>query len=125
MKSWSAHHDGADPVPLNDEPGPARRLFLTDRACCCPARPVVTVVIPAGRGHPHPADLLLCGHHYRANLAALRAVGADAYDETGALIMTGKGSDRLHAASPQQPHSGRIPVVPGLPAQGLRLGDGP
>jgi hypothetical protein len=33
-------------------------------------------------------DLLLCGHHYRVSLAALRAVGADAYDETGALIMT-------------------------------------
>jgi hypothetical protein len=51
---------------------------------------VVTVVIPAGRGHPHPEDLLLCAHHYRVSLAALRAVGADAYDVTGALIMTGE-----------------------------------
>jgi hypothetical protein len=104
MKSWFAHHDQADSVPLNDElPGPARRLFLADRACCCPARPVVTVVIPAGRGHPHPADLLLCGHHYRVSLAALRAVGADAYDETGALIMTGERerppARREHAAA--------------------------
>ena len=91
MKSRFAHHDGADPVPLDDElPGPARRLFLADRACCCPARPVVTVVIPAGRQHPHPADLLLCGHHYRASLAALRAAGANVYDQTGALIMTGE-----------------------------------
>jgi hypothetical protein len=48
------------------------------------------VVIPAGRGHPHPADLLLCGHHYRVSLAALRAAGADVYDETGSLIMTGE-----------------------------------
>lgn len=68
----------------------ARRLTLADRACCCPARPVVTVVIPAGRGHPHPVGLLLCGHHYRVSLAALHAVGADAYDEAGALIMTGE-----------------------------------
>jgi len=89
MKSRFAHHDRADPAPLDDElPGRPRRLFFADRACCCPARPVVTVVIPAGRGHPHPVDLLLCGHHYRVNLAVLRAVGADAYDETGALIMT-------------------------------------
>jgi len=91
MKSWFAHHDSADAVPLDDElPGPVRWLFLADRACCCPGRPVVKVVIPAGRGHPHPADLLLCGHHYRASFAALRAVGADVYDQTGALIMTGE-----------------------------------
>jgi hypothetical protein len=106
MQSWFARHDGADPVPLNDElPGPARRLFLADRACCCPARPVVTVVIPAGRGHPHPADLLLCGHHYRANLAALRAVGADVYDQTGLLIMTG---DRATAYPPRGRRGSRI-----------------
>jgi hypothetical protein len=48
------------------------------------------VVIPAGRGHPYQADLLLCAHHYRVSLAALHAVGADAYDGTGALIMTGE-----------------------------------
>jgi hypothetical protein len=63
---------------------------------------VVTVVIPAGRGHPHPADLLLCGHHYRVSLAALHAVGADAYDETDVLIMTGEREQpparREHAA---------------------------
>jgi hypothetical protein len=51
---------------------------------------VVTVVIPAGHGHPHPADLLLCGHHYWVSLAALRAAGADVYDQTGVLIMTGE-----------------------------------
>ena len=90
MKGWFEHRDRADPVPLDDElPGRARRLFLSDRACCCPARPVVTVVIPAGRGHPHQAELLLCGHHYRVSLAALHAAGAAAYDQTGVLIMTG------------------------------------
>src|SRR6516164_9933484 len=102
MKSWFAHDDRADSVPLDDElPVPARRLTLADRACCCPARPVVTVVIPAGRGRPHPVDLLLCGHHYRASLAALHAAGAAVYDSTGALIMTGE----------EQPPVSREPIA--------------
>lgn len=91
MKKWFALPAGAGLVPLDDElPGMDRRLAPGDRACCCPARPVVTVVIPAGRGHPHPADLLLCGHHYRASLGALLVAGADVYDKAGALIMTGE-----------------------------------
>ena len=44
---------------------------LGDRACCCPARPVVRVRIPPASDRPHSADLLLCGHHYRASVAAL------------------------------------------------------
>ena len=91
MKSWFARPAGAGPVPPDDElPERPRRFTLADRACCCPARPVVTVVIRAGRGRPHPVDLLLCGHHYRASLAALHAAGAAVYDNTGALIMTGE-----------------------------------
>jgi hypothetical protein len=91
MKKWFALPAGAGPVPLDDElPGVDRRLTPGDRACCCPARPVVTAVIPVGRGHPHPVDLLLCGHHYRASLGALLVVGADVYDNAGALIMTGE-----------------------------------
>ena len=65
-----------DVLRKRELPGPARRLFLADRACCCPARPVVTVVIPAGRGRPYQANLLLCGHHYLVSLAALHAAGA-------------------------------------------------
>jgi hypothetical protein len=92
MKSWFAHPDRADPAPPDDElPGQARPIRYTDRACCCPARPVVTVVIPGGRGRPRPTDLLLCGHHYRASRSALHAVGADVYDKAGVLIMTGDG----------------------------------
>ncbi len=53
---------------------------------------MVTVVIPPGQGHPRPADLLLCGHHYRANRAALRAIGADVYDEAGRLIAAEDGA---------------------------------
>ena len=45
------------------------------------------------------AHLLQCGHHYRVSLAALHAVGADAYDETGVLIMTGE--KRATACAPR------------------------
>lgn len=81
------HRADAAPVPLDDQLlGPAGPLTRADRACCCPARPVVTAVIPPSRGHPRPVDLLLCGHHYRVSRAALRVIGADIYDKTGTLI---------------------------------------
>ena len=76
-----------------------RAIGVTERACCCPARPVVRVVMPATATRPEPADLLLCGHHYRAGQAALRAAGAAAYDERGALLMAGAAQP---AAQPQQ-----------------------
>ena len=63
--------------------GPPR---LADRSCCCPARPVVRVLIPPSAERPHPVDLLLCGHHYLTSRAALAAAGAVAYDETGAVL---------------------------------------
>jgi hypothetical protein len=63
-------------------PGPLR---LADRSCC-PARPVVTVVIPPGPGRPRSADLLLCGHHYLASRANLAAVGASVIDVTGTVM---------------------------------------
>ena len=47
-----------------------------DRACCCPAQPVVRVVMPPTPGRPHSVDLLLCGHHYRVSRRALAAAGA-------------------------------------------------
>ena len=59
---------------------------LADRSCCCPARPVVKVLIPLSSARPHTADLLLCGHHYLASRAALAAVNAVATDETGAVL---------------------------------------
>ena len=75
-----------------DDPGHwAKPLALAGRACCCPARPVVTVVMPPTAARRHPVDLLLCGHHYRVCRAALTAAGATVYDETGALINTGGG----------------------------------
>jgi hypothetical protein len=59
-----------DPIPADS---PARR---EDRACCCPAQPVVRVIMPPAAGRPHSADLLLCGHHYRVSRRALAAAGA-------------------------------------------------
>jgi len=63
---------------------------LGDRACCCPARPVVRVLIPPAPGRPHSADLLLCGHHWRASGAALAAVGAVIINDrrSGGAIVT-------------------------------------
>jgi hypothetical protein len=54
---------------------------LGDRACCCPARPVVRVLIPPASARPHSVDLLLCGHHYRTSRAALTAAGALIMDD--------------------------------------------
>jgi hypothetical protein len=63
--------------------GPSR---LADRSCCCPARPVVKVLIPPGPARPHSVDLLLCGHHYLVSRAALGAANAVAIDETGSVL---------------------------------------
>ena len=46
------------------------------RACCCPARPVVRVIMPPAAGRRRSVDLLLCGHHYRVSRQALAAAGA-------------------------------------------------
>jgi hypothetical protein len=47
-----------------------------DRACCCPAYPVVRVIMPPTAQRQHSVDLLLCGHHYRVSRQALAAAGA-------------------------------------------------
>jgi hypothetical protein len=47
-----------------------------DRACCCPARPVVRAIMPPAPQRRHSVDLLLCGHHYRVSRPALTAAGA-------------------------------------------------
>jgi hypothetical protein len=68
-------------------------IGVTERACCCPARPVVRVVMPATASRREPVDLLLCGHHYQAGQVALLAAGAAVYDERGALL-AGMPADR-------------------------------
>jgi hypothetical protein len=72
-----------------------RAIGVAERACCCPARPVVRAVMPATASRPEPADLLLCGHHYRAGHAALLAAGAAVYDERGVLFAGAPAGHRL------------------------------
>ena len=106
MKGWFAHRDFADRDAADlgklDDLLPSPPHVVADRACC-PARPVVTVIMPAAPGRPHPVDLLLCGHHFRVSQAALTAAGAAVYDDTGALIAGGASEYehdlREHAAA--------------------------
>jgi hypothetical protein len=53
------------------------------RACCCAALPAVIAVLAPSASRPSATDLLLCGHHYRASLAALAARGATILDIGG------------------------------------------
>jgi hypothetical protein len=48
----------------------------SDRACCCPAKAVVQVVLPPTATRPDATDLMLCGHHYRASRRELTAAHA-------------------------------------------------
>jgi hypothetical protein len=59
----------------------------------------VKVIMPPTANRPHPVDLWLCGHHYRASLAALVAAGARVED----LIMPDAPAHPAHpehAAAP-------------------------
>ena len=49
---------------------------MDDRACCCPARPMVRVLMPTTPSRPYRVDLLLCGHHYRLSQWTLSAAEA-------------------------------------------------
>lgn len=52
------------------------------RSCCCPARPMVKVMMPPTPSRAHAVDLWLCGHHYRVSVPALAAAGASVEDLT-------------------------------------------
>lgn len=56
------------------------------RSCCCAARPAVIAVMPPATDRPHPTELLLCGHHYRASRKALAAAGATVVDIDGTPV---------------------------------------
>jgi hypothetical protein len=55
-------------------------LASANRACCCPARPAVVVLMPPTRARPHCTDMSLCRHHYRVSRHALAAAGAIVLD---------------------------------------------
>lgn len=48
------------------------------RACCCPAKPAVLVIMPPKTGRQQPTELLLCWEHYRASQRSLLAGRATA-----------------------------------------------
>jgi hypothetical protein len=122
MRTWFANCDEAGAARLDDElAGLGRRLVPSDRACCCPARPAVTVIMPVGAGRRR-VDLLLCGHHYRVSRAALRAVGATVYDEDGVLIADG-GSEPPARPEPAATAGARFLLLsPGYPQGRSRPG---
>jgi hypothetical protein len=95
MKTWF-NRNAQD---LGDQTGPAPSLPFAQagRACCCPGRPAVTVLMPPSGKRSQVTDLLLCGHHFRVSRAALREAGAFAYDAAGRLV--------LSPALPDQPPS--------------------
>ena len=76
---------------------------MDEKACCCPSRPMVRVLMPATQSRPYRVDLLLCGHHFRVNESALRAAGAVAYDATGAPISDDPAAGAGQSASPARP----------------------
>lgn len=74
---------GSGVGPPLDEILPASPPRIEDRACCCPAQPVVRVIMPPTAWRPHSVDLLMCGHHYRVSRQALAAAGARIEDLPG------------------------------------------
>ena len=81
MRPIFPHTDADESAPGSGEPPwddilRDSRAWREDRACCCPAQPVVRVIMPPTPQRPHSVDLLLCGHHYRVSRPALAAARA-------------------------------------------------
>jgi hypothetical protein len=73
----------APPVRIHDDTIEARQAVTSGPACCCPAKPVVRVIMPPAATRPHRTELLLCGHHYRASRQALAAANATVTEVPG------------------------------------------
>ncbi len=106
MNARSLHPAGqgrtAPGLPHDDTIGGGRAVVLGP-ACCCPANPVVRVIMPATVARPHRTELLLCGHHYRVSQQALAAANATVTELLGPA-----GS--LPAALLPVPPTPRVPV---------------
>lgn len=74
----------------------AAAAMPVESACCCPAWPVVQVIMPATANRPHETDLLLCAHHFRVSQRALDAAGAVVIE------LPGRADDVLLGAVPAQ-----------------------
>ena len=77
-------------APADDTIHPAPTLGARS-ADCCSAAPAVQVMLSTRLESGRPAELLLCGHHYRANSLALAQTGAAIFDRDGRVLT----SDRL------------------------------
>lgn len=100
----SLFNRNADALADESDPPPSVPFALAGRACCCPGRPAVTVLVPPSGERSQVTDLLLCGHHFRVSRAALREAGATVYDAVGRLI--------LSPALPDQPPSWDLGTEP-------------
>lgn len=79
----TGHQEAGDPEALRIDWTAAR---LAERACCCPAKPVVIVIMPPTPDRPHRTDLLLCGHHCRASRVRLGTLGAVVLSLSGTSV---------------------------------------
>jgi hypothetical protein len=110
-----------DSLPGSGWPGPDSYLVdwrtslrMAERACCCPSRPAVVVIMPSAAGRASPSELLLCRHHYTASersladryAAVFDTDGAPLTDLTRALVQAGAAAD----GGSQQAEPG--PVMP-------------
>ncbi|MES9538583.1 MULTISPECIES: hypothetical protein [unclassified Actinomadura] len=84
--------------PGREAPAPAVVPRLTDRACCCLAKPAVVAVLPiTGRDH-RPVDLHLCVHHYRLSRGTLDEAGAVVFDGAGLPVADPDAGELLRTA---------------------------
>ena len=87
--------DGTAVQPAPGGFAPGSPTLVTDRSCC-PARPVVRVIMRPTQTRPWETDLLLCGHHYRVSRGSLAAAHAAVRkipgipSDTAALIELGQ-----------------------------------
>jgi hypothetical protein len=104
MNARSQHPAGRGhtaPGLLHDDTIDASSQVVLGPACCCPAKPVVRVIMPATAARRHSTELLLCGHHYRVSRQAFDAAGATVAELPGPA---GSPPDAL------------LPVLPGFRA---------
>jgi hypothetical protein len=95
-------------APLSDDLLPDSRVWREDRACCCPGKPVVRVIMPPTSQRRHSVDLLLCGHHYRVSRPALAAAGVRVENLPGKAEAAEMAL--LGSAIPARPSGGPTPL---------------
>jgi hypothetical protein len=96
------HDTAAVLVPDDIASAAERPADPVGHACCCTARPVVQVTVLPTPARPHPTDLLLYGHHYRASRHALTVAHASIRElpGTSADIASWIGIDSARQVSP-------------------------